>query len=532
MLTGGTCDLTKRRFWLITAGLVYLGIPNLLFLIGWFTPWAATLAGGLIVAYTARAIWLMKREAVPTTGDATENRLGFHMTLLAVALSVAFLFITRGSIGIWPTHWDYSSFRQACIGNLRDAAWPVILPDGKEMSYFIANLLPEACLGRILPEGLHQWCIVVWSIIPIILSLMLLGTFTWGGATPWGKRIAILALVLFVFVDPLRILFPSDASAMLHKGICYFSEVTGIHLESMVAYRGVTTYTNPLSECTTAYNAVPPLLLAISMCLASGKAGRCVIPLTMSLLAALTPPGCLGLAPLALVLYYTGRDKNRGIIRQSLPEAAVPAVMMVLLAVYFTRAEGNAHVAPVWVAWGWWEELLFGCGILAAWALLVLPLWARNKSNPVFLTMAGYLLVGHLLFIGSFPGDGFLGMNEFWIKSSPAYIVLLALFWVKDWSLVPRWKYLLLAGALLYTVPKNFSIISRAGERAYLDVEDDWNGHLCHDAPFLDQNVPPCKEPKIPGIMLRQAGESEWHFPGCLLPHAPGCDYSLPANKK
>jgi len=59
-----------------------------------------------------------------------------------------------------------------------------------------------------------------------------------------------------------------------------------------------------------------------------------------------------------------------------------------------------------------------------------------------------------------------------------------------------------------------------------------WNGHLNHDAAFLNQSVQPCKEPIISGLMLRESGESERHFPGRLLPKAPGCDSSRPSKNE
>ncbi len=36
----------------------------------------------------------------------------------------------------------------------------------------------------------------------------------------------------------------------------------------------------------------------------------------------------------------------------------------------------------------------------------------------------------------------------------------------------------------------------------------------------------------LPGILLRTAGESEKHFPGCLIPEAPGCDYMTSCDKR
>lgn len=534
MFTDVTDAPTRRQAILISAGLVYLCIPNLLFLSGWFTPVASITVGGLILLYVYRAIRLLYRETAPPAPVLQPGTsFSFILVLLLASLIVTFLFVIRGCIGIWPTNWDYYVFRQALLSNLSDAPWPLILPNGKEMSYYIANLLPQAVLGRIQSPDLLQYGVVVWSVIPVMLSLLLMSTAQWDSRISRGSRLLFLTFGIFIFSEPLRYFFPPDGTEPLHKGICFFSALTGIHLEPLVRIYAIGTYLNPMYECCSAYNSAPPLLLAVSMFVASGKTGRYIIPLVVTLLAALSPLGCMGLMPLAAVLFFKIQKGGfKSIIRKLLKQSLLPMLMLLLLAVYFLRAEGSVRAAPLWVAWGWWECLLFFLRMTVAWSLLVLPLWFVFKSDPIFRVTAVYLLLGYLLFIGSLPNDGFGRMNEFWLKSSPAYTLLLIVYWCQGWRRVGGWKYLILLGSAAHIFSSTFGALSGTGERGYLDVEDAWNGHLNHDAAFLNQSVPPCKEPIIPCLMLRQSGESERYFPGRLLPKAPGCDYSRPPKRE
>jgi len=120
------------------------------------------------------------------------------------------------------------------------------------------------------------------------------------------------------------------------------------------------------------------------------------------------PSRGMGLGPLAAVLFFKIlKGDIKSIIREASKQSLLPTLMLPLLAVYFLRAEGSVRVAPLWMAWGWWECLIFFLRMTVAWSLLVLPLWSNFKSDPVFRVTAVYLLLGYLLFIGSFPNNVF-----------------------------------------------------------------------------------------------------------------------------
>lgn len=148
-------------------------IPNLLFLWGWYTPCVAAAASVLMLFAVSRTVWLQcERSAKVFSWEG--KRFGVSvLVLLLVFLLLIFRLAQGGIIGLWPAHSDYFWLRQAQFLNIRDAAWPVVLPDGREMSYYLANFLPCAALARILPEWASQWCILAWNSAAVFMSILL-----------------------------------------------------------------------------------------------------------------------------------------------------------------------------------------------------------------------------------------------------------------------------------------------------------------------------------------------------------------------
>ncbi len=159
---------------LISAVLAYLAIPNILFLFGWFTPWVALLTSLLIIAAVGHAAIVSFR------GLRCHRERPRHAFSMCIALGLAtllcfFFLIHWGLLGWCSSHPDLSLLRNAMFANLRDAAWPLILPNGKEMSYYLANILPPALLARLMPST-GQWAVVLWTLPAMLMSLLLLGS--------------------------------------------------------------------------------------------------------------------------------------------------------------------------------------------------------------------------------------------------------------------------------------------------------------------------------------------------------------------
>ncbi len=504
---------------LIALSLVCLAVPNILFVWGWFTPWLAMVTTVLIVAAVGRAIFLSFPEGVryvkPTPGRAITMVVG---TLL-VALFCLYVLFSTGLLGFVQSAGDLHILRTAMFCNLRDAAWPLILPNGKEMSYYLANVLPPALVARLFPAA-GQWPVVLWTLVQMMLALLMLSS-CWGKTRyAWGIRLIIATLCLWCASYPLFELYA--------KVIDIAREVFA--LEHPFLQKFPTVDVAVLYCCGGVYNSCPPSLLVAAMLLVCRIRAASVLPVALALMVPLSPFAGLALLPLVAVRWWNDVRQHKLAVPSLLFDALLPLLMAFLVAVYFLRADGESAATMACVAWGWRKFVHFFIWFAMVWLPFLLPLCFVVRRDAFFYALLVCSLLMPFFFIGSMssPGEGL--NNEFYLKATPPYMLLIVLYWLKAWPSLGWCKYCLWGICLLAVMRGQQHQIQGHVERwgRYLQVDDLWNGHLNHDMEFLNQSVPYCKEPLVPGVMLREPGESEKHFPGCLLPAAPGCDYSRP----
>ncbi len=447
--------------------------------------------------------------------DRQKSEWGWRFVALAVALLLASVFLVNtGILGCVPPHADSFLFRQALFLNLRDAPWPLILPNGKEMSYYLSNVLPCAAMARLLPVAWSQWCLFVWSLIPMAICLLLVVSERGGLRKNWRWLIVIVALG--------DLLDPFYGGALFHIGAmvgCDFSP----WMDAMHRFQGV--FDSPFRGCGGPYHSVPVALMAAAIMIVCRRETHVVLPVTVALLASCAPLSCLGMMPMIASVYMDRRG------RRGLPwkEALLPCCMVVLLGVYFTRADGFTILRFSWQVMGVEKFLLWYARLLVAICIWVLPVWRYARHSRLFTSCVASMLILPFIFIGSDPKEleGWV-WNELHLKTMPVLTFVVGYYWARYWKSLAWIKYWIVGAGLLiaaFGLWNNYRLFDRS---AYLKVADLWNGHLNHDDPFLNQSVPPCREPKIPGILLRESGVSETRFPGCLIPRAPGCDYGRP----
>ncbi len=507
---------------LISLGLFYLAIPNLLFLWGWFVPWLAIAVTLLILFAVTRAVVLTSQDNEKWLWPGMKTLPALLIGLSVASLVSLYYLFRAGLLGCVQSYGDLEILRNAMFANLRDAAWPVILPNGKEMSYYLANVLPPALMARLMPHS-GQWSVVLWTLPAMLLFIAMAATLVPGRRT-WGWKFALAALFLAVFYCPFV------ASSVTHPLFHGFEKLTGCDIGILRAGRPVVCG-HSLSGCGGAYNSSPPSLLLTGILLTCKRRQEVVLPVALSLLVPLSPFGGVDLMPLVALRWWMGmREKGRLRLPSLLVDALLPMAMMFICAMYFTRADGTSAVSLTPTAWGWFVYLRYEVWRMGGWLLLLLPLWFCLRRDTFFLCFTGCYLLMNFLFIGSMPEPGAGANNELWLKTAPCYMFITACYWMRAWHSMGWYKYLITAACLLMTVRGVYSYTSTIGQNAWLQVNDRWNGHLNHGDDFLNQSIPRCKEPLVPGVMLRTGGESEKTFPGNLLPPAPGCDYSRPAN--
>lgn len=509
-----TLSLSERKLHL--ASLLYLSLPCILFLIGWVTPW-------LTLPLIAAIVFTIIR-GTRHTGDVWQIRPHQALLLLLVFFIVALPLLTTGLAGGYNTAWDITSFRQAMYRNLIDAPWPIVLPDGRELTYYIAGFLPAAMASRLVSNtDIQQWILLLWSNVGIFLALLYF--------FHKRKRISWLLVLFFLFM--------SDPAWYFYCGTHWFSSALRYiaHLAAQPEWGGYdialiadwptfqTINSYQVTAC--AFNSLPPTLLVFAITQHVRRNALYLLPLSLALLTMLSPLGAIGCAPFAAIAYLRVllAEQKRPWLWASLWMIA-PLSIIFINFIYFTRSNGSTSVCLPHTVWGLLPFLIVYARILTTAFIFAIPLLHRLPKDKTLLTTLVCIAVFPLIYIGSAAELDTVHFNELWLKNYPIYALVFSASLSLHWKDANCTKYFWLLWSI-FTAYLFFSGTLRRYNQE-LKVGDEWNGHVGHREPILMQHVPQTHSPIVGGILLNRDGESEDTFPGCLLPKAPGCDYSRP----
>lgn len=508
-------NLKINYHFLVAIALLYLAIGDVLFMFCWFQPWVAMVVMIGIVATIAIYYFNSTKDIeywILTRSDSCKIVVAFVLISLPL--------LSTGIMGFYGTHWDYYSFRQAFYLNLIDAPYPIILPDGREMTYYLAGMLPASILSRFTNSSIvQQFILYAWNMIAYYLVLLI--------AYHALKRTSLLFVFLLLFFhDPLTILFPPfDGSAIGMKAIRYISYLTDIPFDAIGSPHTAQNCIG-LSVNTSALFATSAPMLATIIIMTLKKYQTLIIPLIIALLLPCSPLGALFCFFVAAFAYF--RNLKIREFYKELPKLIIPLFLAVTCAVYYLRGEGDTVANFTISVWGWLEFLLFYSRTILLSLLFIIPVWYRVKSDSIFVSFCLATLFVMFFFIGSSPESGMHGFNELWLKSSTTVMMVLIFYWCKYVPQKRTWKYLPVFIASIFAYFFMLHLIK--GFSFSTDVRDDWNGHVAHNHKCIYQKIPNCHSPIIPGLLLTENGESEKRFPAFFLPKAKGCDYTRQPN--
>lgn len=509
-----TLSLSERKLHL--ASLLYLSLPCILFLIGWVTPW-------LTLPLVAAIVFTIIR-GTRHTGDVWQIQPHQALILLLVFFIVALPLLTTGLAGGYNTAWDITSFRQAMYRNLIDAPWPIVLPDGRELTYYIAGFLPTAMASRLVSNtDIQQWLLLLWSNVGTFLALLYF--------FHKRKRISWLLVLFFLFM--------SDPAWYFYCGTHWFSSALRYiaHLAAQPEWGGYdialiadwptfqTINSYQVTAC--AFNSLTPTLLVFAITQHVKRNALYILPLSLALLTMLSPLGAIGCVPFAAIAYLRvlQAEQKRPWLRASL-WLIVPLSIVFINFIYFTRGNASTAVCFPAVVWGLFPFLIVYARILVTAVLFVLPFVHKIRKDKALLTTLICIVAFPLIYIGSSRELDAVHFNELWLKNYPIYAFEFAAALSLYWKEANYTKYFWLFWSTFIAVPFLYEAWTRYDPD--IKVRDEWNGHICHMEPIMQQKIPNTHSPAINGILLNRDGESEDTFPGCLLPKAPGCDYSRP----
>ncbi len=493
--------------------LLFIASGNILFFIGWYIPIVAILAS---LATLGGVAYMMKR-ITPSLEEYTLYLSNWDIVrfMLASLLILAFL-IASGFVGYFPTHGDHSILRQALYHNLTDAPWPLVLPDGKAFTYYIANFLPLNVLARLFDESARQYILLAYVFGMFLMCYVLVCFYL--------KKVSLLALLLLICLpDPIREIVARVHAYFIIDNFPALTELGNDFIRHF-SYMEL----NAFGSSVGAYNSTPVTLMALALIILIKKARHITIPLIIALIFPSSPLNALAIMPVAL-FYYIPVLKNKKMLYKAALSLILPIIIVAITTVYFARAENSTTVVCfLWQVMDTDYFLEFLVRQLGACLIFTLPLLVcksigKEKYLLLFPLAASFVYYG----FPAKPGDLYI-LNEFYFKAVHSYHLLAIMLWVKYWREFKYSKYLILVSALMSLV----LLIKTKSSSFTTDptVKDVWNGHLYHDDPFFSR-LPGAKENSLfSEILLKESGESERTIPGSLLPKAKGCDYTRPSN--
>ncbi len=504
---------------LITFSLFYLWVCNALFFTGWYQPWLSLPLSGatfIYIIYYAVKLYRGNDNWIPAKND------WLRFTLCA-AVIIGYL-IVSGQIGGFPSPSDFAIFRQALYENLAHAPWPLILPNGKEMTYYIAGMLPACMMERMMPPTLSQIPVLIHTFLPVFLAILLF-------ARRWKYLPLLLVLMAISLQDPLCMFFRPTAlmeqkPSLMSEWIRYIHDHSGLDLEVLCSYYGNKTIVAPLRTCVHQYNSQTYTILATALLLNTPSKVRALYPLIVSLLFSISPLGALALLPIASYLFLRAHPLPLNIIHSCI----LPLLTVLACIPYFVRAAEGPTIITSGIGLYGTDSHIALVRYIAGLAVLFLPLWRCEKHKGLYWAAVFTAFFIFALYVGSPRYSGFPGVNELTMKGSAVITAVLAFLYIENWKKLAAWFRIGLTSWLIFAT--SFSLIGQIKNFSpEKKVDDYWNGHLNHQHPFLNQSIPGTKPSSTNFFMLRKSGESEYFFPGSILPKAPGCDYSKPIGK-
>ncbi|MDW7690386.1 hypothetical protein R9C00_23500 [Flammeovirgaceae bacterium SG7u.111] len=180
----------SEQSWLVIFTFLYLGIPNLIFVLGWLH-WYIAIPVSLALLWSGWRIYLENKEAsLPwAKSEITKKALWLMVIVVTVWLLVA------GSGGVFRQFGDYEK-HNSIVRELTEKAWPVILGDSDVVKgettflcYYLGYYLPTAFLSKLTHIQYANIYLFIWTWIGVVL------TFFWIRKLAGLKKGSLLFLI-------------------------------------------------------------------------------------------------------------------------------------------------------------------------------------------------------------------------------------------------------------------------------------------------------------------------------------------------
>ncbi len=460
--------------WFIGAAVMYLLLPNVLFLLGW-VQWyiALPVALCLLLSFAGLCRQISGLELCLQKSDA--------WVLPLLILGAAFCTAALGLHGHVPQQWDFT-VRNPIYETLVRCDWPLYNAEGGYFVYYMAYWLPPALiskmsLGWISPTTILWW----WNFMGVLLLLLIV----W---LRWRKR-ALLIMTLMLTMGSLN-----DMRRLYGAAKWLWEQCPALEWIDPYVYV-LADWTNYFFlglwnqiACNTPHSAIP-ICMTIALVLCKRLPWR-HFPFVSSL-TVLWSPLAAGVMLPWVALKMLGQLRTRVAWMESLRTLSLwsGVALVVLVGAYFTCAESSMlHWVGAETAYynDWMlnqsTRVAKACAIMAMMCIpMLIFLWQPYRKTGIPLVCCILILLLPLVWVG-------YENNELLFKGSAVIFMLLVVLYASRFVHARRWWraalvvfFILSAGEFCWDL--GFRVLHKYtwDETAMQkNIIDDWQGHLNH----------------------------------------------------
>lgn len=501
---------------LVGASLLYLALPNVLFLLGWVKAWLAVPLSFILLG----AVYMACRSTLPRHGLKSRRMMGGCLLLILLSAFAVELISFHGHL---PQMGDFYA-RNPLYHALIQCDWPLQSSQGEYFVYYAAFFLPPALLAKLFPSLNPASLIFLWTFAGIFLSFCLLYLRLKG-------RVWVMVALLFVW----GCLMDWSSTPGIAWRAGFDSRWAVFHYVIQTFASGVL-FPSWLTQMMQTFHHAVPLMLATSLIWC-----RLLpvphLPFVAALAVLCSPLGSVGLLFVLLVsvLPWLGRSqlwKGKVLCLLKTPTLWCALPLLVVVVCYFSLAESSSFSLSLTRycmhhgtgALRWW--VVYGCSLAVFWLPAYLLLRkTRLARSTLWYAMLALSVLTSFFFVG-------VANNELIRKASFCFILSLAFLMALWWGHAGRKKRMIACILILLTSfhfagrMMSFRDYSFAPDVTRKHIRSEWEGHLNHPEHWNYT----CFWGRMPAEnspFYREEGEA---FHSVLSPFATGKKHSAMGN--
>lgn len=470
-----------------TAGsLLYLLMPNILFLLGWITPVFAIPLTILIIIGTY-SIWRSSKPSIRKNATIKQPYSLKEYIFLTITLLLILVFVDLiGLHGHVQQSVDFTA-RNAFYSALSNEGWPIFSSRGEYFIYYHAFWLPPAYLSRFIGTYISPSSILfIWTYLGLgLLACVLFSRYR-------GKVLLFL-LMLFMMGSIWELL---NLPYELSKQAAVTNPAANLYV-NIFHYMGFGTkmrYFHPWGNVVYLINHAIPTLLCLGLLFSKLIPVKYHLPIS-ALLILCSPFAAIALLPWLAFVYLSKPQKVRELLKS--PVFWLFTVFVAFIAPYFlgqSNPENTGGAARLLWQYSdsysmlpeafrnpWVRMVRYLIIISGALVPFLFLLKKKIRKTALYKTYTIIVLTIPIIWIG-------FHNNELLFKASLNMFFILTLLVFTQWKVstclrkIVIFVFLFLTCAHIYTDAKRRHFTSYSWEPSITqqNIRNDWQGHLNH----------------------------------------------------